>query len=55
MQPADLAASYELGPGVDLDAELAFTWTEPDPERAPDFADLADYGAFEIGRIAIEF
>jgi predicted porin len=55
-QRAALTAIYELGPGIDLDAALAYTWTDADPENAPDFADLADYDAFEIGTgIAIEF
>ena len=51
-----MTASYELGSGINLDGELAYTWTDADPESAPDFADLADYDAFEIGTgIAIEF
>jgi predicted porin len=55
-QRAALTASYELGAGIDLDGELAYTWTDADPESAPDFTDLADYDAFEIGTgIAIEF
>jgi len=55
-QRAALTASYELSSGIDLDGELAYTWTDADPESAPDFAGLADYDAFEIGTgIAIEF
>ena len=55
-QRAALTAIYALGSGIDLDGELAYTWTDADPESAPDFADLADYDAFEIGTgIAIEF
>ncbi len=55
-QRAALTARYELGSGIDLDGELAYTWTDADPESAPDFSDLADYDAFEIGTgIAIEF
>ncbi len=55
-QRAALTANYELGSGINLDGELAYTWTDADPESAPDFADLADYDAFEIGTgIAIEF
>ncbi|NJO35419.1 MAG: porin [Rhodospirillales bacterium] len=55
-QRAALTANYDLGSGIDLDGELAYTWTDADPESAPDFAELADYAAFEIGTgIAIEF
>ena len=55
-QRAALTASYELGSGIDLDGELAYTWTDADPESAPDFAGFADYDALEIGTgIAIEF
>ena len=55
-QRAALTASYELGSGIDLDGELAYTWTDADPESAPDFSGFADYDAFEIGTgIAIEF
>lgn len=55
-QRAALTANYELGSGIDLDGELAYTWTDSDPQDAPDFADFADYDAFEIGTgIAIEF
>ena len=44
------------GAGVDLDGELAYTWTDADPENATNVAGLADYDAFEIGTgIAIEF
>jgi hypothetical protein len=42
-QRAALTASYELGSGIDLDGELAYTWTDADPESAPDFAGFADY------------
>jgi predicted porin len=55
-QRAAVTASYELGAGIDLDAELAYTWTDADPESASDFSDLADYDAVEIGTgIAVEF
>jgi len=55
-QRAALTAIYNLGPGIDLDGELAYTWSDADPEDAPDFADFADYDAIEIGTgIAIEF
>jgi outer membrane protein OmpU len=55
-QRAVLTAIYELGPGIDLDAELAYTWLDTDPEDAADFAGFADHDALEIGTgIAIEF
>jgi predicted porin len=55
-QRAALTASYELGSGINLDGELAYTWTDADPETASDFPGFADYDAFEIGTgIAIEF
>jgi outer membrane protein OmpU len=55
-QRAALTASYELGSGIDLDGELAYTWTDADPESAPEFSGFADYDAIEIGTgIAIEF
>jgi predicted porin len=42
-----LTAAYELGGGIDLDGEVAYTWQEAD---GPDFADSADnYDAIEIG------
>ena len=51
-----LTVLYNLGPGINLDGEVAYTWTDADPENAPDFSDFADYDAFEIGTgIAIEF
>jgi hypothetical protein len=55
-QRAALTAIYNLGPGVDLDGAIAYTWSDADPESAPDFSAFADYDAFEIGTgIAIEF
>jgi outer membrane protein OmpU len=44
---------YALGPGIQLDAELAYTWVDTDPELEnafPGIEDgLDDYQAFEIG------
>jgi predicted porin len=55
-QRATLTANYALAPGIDLDGEIAYTWTDADPEDAADFSDYADYDAIEIGTgIAIEF
>lgn len=55
-QRAALTAIYNLGVGVDLDGEVAYTWSDADPEAAPDFAGFADYDAIEFGTgIAIEF
>ena len=55
-QRVALTANYELGSGINLDGELAYTWTDADPESAPDFSGFADYDAFEIGTgITIEF
>jgi len=51
-----LTGLYELGPGIDLDGEIAYTWTDADPASAPDFSEFADYDALEIGTgISIEF
>jgi predicted porin len=55
-QRAALTANYALAPGINLDGEAAYTWSDADPESAPDFSAFADYDAFEIGTgIAIEF
>ena len=55
-QRVALTAIYNLGPGIDLDGEAAYTWSDADPESAPDFSAFADYDAIEIGTgIAIEF
>jgi hypothetical protein len=55
-QRATLTAIYELAPGIDLDGAAAYTWSDADPEDAPDFFPFADYDAIEIGTgIAIEF
>jgi outer membrane protein OmpU len=55
-QRGALTAIYNLGPGIDLDGGIAYTWSDADPENAPDFADFADYDAIEFGTgIAITF
>src|SRR4029453_4787412 len=46
MDRAVVTAIYPLGPGIDLDAEIAYTWIDTDPE----FADgVDDYQSLEIG------
>jgi predicted porin len=46
MDRAVLTANYALGPGIDLDGSVGYTWADADPE-APDTVD--DYDALEIG------
>jgi predicted porin len=46
MDRAVLTANYALGPGIDLDGEVGYTWLDTDPETADD---VDDYQAFEIG------
>lgn len=43
--------TYLLGPGMNLDAELGYTWLDSDPEipEADADGDIDDYQAFEIG------
>jgi predicted porin len=46
MDRAVVTAVYAVGPGINLDAEIAYTWIDTDPE----FADgVDDYQALEIG------
>jgi predicted porin len=46
MDRAVVTAIYPLGPGIDLDAEIGYTWIDTDPE----FADgVDDYQSLEIG------
>ncbi|HEV8391072.1 MAG TPA: porin [Dongiaceae bacterium] len=55
-QRTALTVDYSLAPGIDLDGEIAYTWSDTDSEDAPDFAGFSDYDAIEIGTgIAIEF
>lgn len=44
-----LTGNYAMGPGINIDAELGYTWLDTDPED--DFGDgsFDDYQAFEIG------
>jgi predicted porin len=48
---AMLTATYALGPGIELDAEIAYTWADTDPEggETADGTDADDYDALEIG------
>jgi hypothetical protein len=47
-------AELALGPGIKLDAELGYTWTDADGNR--DLGEADNYHAFEIGLgTAIEF
>jgi predicted porin len=47
LQRAVLTADYALGPGINLDAELGYTWQDV---SGPDFDESADnYDAIEIG------
>ena len=41
-----VTAIYPLGPGIDLDAEIAYTWIDTDPESADG---VDDYQSLEIG------
>jgi outer membrane protein OmpU len=48
---AMLTATYALGPGIELDAEIAYTWVDTDPEggEAADGTSVDNYDALEIG------
>ncbi len=47
LQRTALTVNYNLGPGIDLDGELAYTWQDV---SGPDFDESADnYDAIEIG------
>jgi outer membrane protein OmpU len=46
MDRALLTAIYPLGPGIDLDAEIAYTWLDTDPESGDG---IDDYQSLEIG------
>lgn len=46
MDRAVVTAIYPLGPGINLDAEVGYTWIDTDPE-SPDGID--DYQSLEIG------
>ncbi len=54
-QRVALTAMYNFGPGIELDGEIAYTWSKADLESEPDF-DSAHYDAIEFGTgILIEF
>ena len=48
---AMLIGAYTLGPGIVIDAEIAYTWADTDPEggETADGLDVDDYDALEIG------
>jgi predicted porin len=49
---AVLTAVYALGPGIQIDGEIAYTWTDTDPNELsnPSLSDLdLSYEGFEIG------
>jgi hypothetical protein len=46
MDRAVVTAVFTLGPGVDLDGEISYTWIDTDPESADG---IDDYQALEIG------
>lgn len=49
MDRAVLTANYALGPGINIDGEVGYTWIDSDPETTIDGDDLDDYDGFEIG------
>lgn len=48
---AMVTAVYSVGPGIDLDAEVAYTWVDTDPEsfESEDGTEIDGYDALEIG------
>jgi predicted porin len=45
-----LTGNYALGPGINLDGELGYTWMDTDPENGTvGGTEVDDYHAFEIG------
>ncbi len=46
MDRAVLTAVYQLGPGINLDGEVGYTWIDTSPESDDD---IDDYDAWEIG------
>jgi predicted porin len=49
-QRAVATVNYVLGTGINLDAEVAYTWRDQDPEALPSFSgDDDDYDALEFG------
>jgi predicted porin len=55
---AMITATYDLGTGVQLDAELAYTWVDTDPEgfTTADGVEIDNYDALELGMgVALTF
>jgi outer membrane protein OmpU len=48
MDRAIVTGNYALGPGILIDAEVAYTWTDTSPEASGDDVD-DDYQGLEIG------
>jgi hypothetical protein len=46
MDRAVLTANYALGPGIDLDGEVGYTWVDTDSDTIDN---LDNYDALEIG------
>jgi predicted porin len=45
-----LTGNYALGPGINLDGEVGYTWIDTDPEAGTvDETEVDDYNALEIG------
>jgi predicted porin len=45
-----LTGNYAMGPGINVDGELGYTWIDTDPESGTvGGTDVDDYNAFEIG------
>ena len=45
-----LTGNYALGPGINLDGEVGYTWVDTDPEGGTvDATEVDDYNALEIG------
>ena len=50
MDRAVLTANYALGPGIDIDGEVGYTWIDTDPEAGTvDATNIDDYDGLEIG------
>jgi len=48
-QRAVVTVDYVLGPGINIDAELGYTWRDEDPEDESTFATDDNYDGLEIG------
>ena len=45
-----LTGNYALGPGINVDGEVGYTWIDTDPENGTvNSIDVDDYDALEIG------